>query len=373
MMNFHTLKNYLNILPPIAGLDISDTSLKIIQLKRKGTKFGLDLFSEHKIPSGIVEGGIIQKPDELSKILKKAFEGNNQSIPSRHIIAALPDENVFLKHIQIPKMLKAEVRNAILVEAERHIPIKIEQAYIDYAVLPLHPKSQHMDVLFVAARQNVVDDYVKSIIDAGLIPVSIEPEVVAISRSTIKNGAVEKPVIIVEIGANRTRLISFVKNSIILTLAAPFSASEVTSTIAQALNIDTKEAIKLRWNDSLLKNEKYGKKLKEGLQPLIKNLAEIIEQYIVFLKERKGDSRDHSLEIDKVILSGGGSRIPGIEKILSIELKLPVQMANPWVNVLPYPLKETPELSKEESVRFTTAIGLAISGVDRDILESYIS
>lgn len=372
-MKFHTFKNYLSILPPISGLDISDTSLKIIQLKQKGAYFALDLFGEHKIPSGIVEGGIIQKPDELSKILKKAFNGNAKSIPSRHVIVALPDENVFLKHIQIPKMLKSEIKNAILVEVERNIPIKIEQAYIDYTVLPLHSKSKHMDILLVVARQNIVDDYIKAIVGADLIPVSIEPEVAAISRSTIKNGKVEKPIIIVEIGANRTRLISFVKNSIILTLAAPFSASEVTSTIAQALNMDTKEAIKLRWNDNLLKNEKYGKKLKEGLQPLIKNLAAAIEQYVAFLKEKRGEGWDHSLEIDKIILSGGGSRIPGIKKILSIELKLPVEMVNPWVNVLPYPIKETPELSKEESVRFTTAIGLAISGVNKSIFESFIS
>ncbi|MEX0870094.1 MAG: type IV pilus assembly protein PilM [Candidatus Spechtbacterales bacterium] len=367
----------LKIIPPAFGLDISDSSLKFVQLKPKGKHYSLAFCGEAELPKGIVEGGHIIKPEELSKLLRNILSPYVKKGLSEYAMLSLPDEEVFLKTMYLPEVGEGELRNVVQVEAERNMPIQVEKTYLDYyplkagkykkgqGLIPRNSektKKKNTNFLVAAANKEAVDMYSEIVTEAGLTPAIIEPEVCAIGRSVIKDEYSENPIIIAEIGANRTRLITFLHNSVILTASANFSADEATAPIAKAMGITEQKARELKWDNKLLKNAEYGEKINEALASLFYHLGESINNYLGFLNESYKGKDINVSKVEKIIISGGGAKIPGIDKQLSMILHIPVETANPWVNVLPYPLKETPELSRDESVRYTTAIGLASRG-----------
>lgn len=356
------IRQFFEVIPPAVGLDISDSSIKYAQLERSGRYFKLVAYGERDIPSGVVESGKVKDAKKLSDVLREALIEKGPKGLSRYVVASIPDEEVFLKMITMPNVPDKEIDSSILVEAERNIPIPSDNMYLDHESLGFHPERKHLDILLSASRKDSIDTYIEAINNAGLKPLAMEPEVAAISRSAIKGGETKKPVIILEVGANRTRLIVFVKNAPIITGATDFSAPDVTKTIAGVLGIEEAKAKELQWTPDLLEDDKVGDSLKQALHPLYQKLIESINNYSAFLQDRE-DNRDPEMhQVDKVIVSGGGARIPGIAESLSMQLQLPVEIVNPWVNVLPPRLKEIPELSRSEAVRFTTAIGLALYG-----------
>ncbi|MDX1535350.1 MAG: pilus assembly protein PilM, partial [Candidatus Spechtbacterales bacterium] len=116
---FSGIKNFFEVLPPAVGLDISDSSIKYAQLERKGRYFNLLAHGERDIPKGIVESGRIQNPKMLSEILEETLVKNKPSGLSSYVVASIPDEEIFLKVITLPNVPKKEIKNMILVEAER--------------------------------------------------------------------------------------------------------------------------------------------------------------------------------------------------------------------------------------------------------------
>ncbi|MEX0877769.1 MAG: type IV pilus assembly protein PilM [Candidatus Spechtbacterales bacterium] len=360
----------MKIIPSAFGLDMSDSSFKFVQLKKKNKNYDLAVFGEGLFPKGAIEGGKIKKPSEVAQVLKEELSKHRGKGLSPYVVASLPDEEVFLKSIRIPILDKKELESTVMVEAERNLPIQANNSYLSYKVLNLHDENDHTDVLVGAARKDVVDSYADLLTDAGLRPVVIEPEVIAISRSAIK-GSSDKAVIITEIGANRTRLITFSKNSVVLTGSVNFSTNEATESIAKSLGLELEKAQQLRWDPRLLKDPKYGKKIEEALNPIFERLADSVNNYMGFLQDSLKEQGSNAHDVEKLIISGGGARLPGIVKQLSLLLQKQVEPVNPWVNVLPYPLKETPELSYEESVRYTTAIGLALKGAEGAFKELY--
>ncbi len=360
-MNLSDFKKFFSVTPQPLGLDISDTSIKYAQLSPEDSgDSSLYAFGEAKTPKGAVVEGKVKKPGALKNALRKAIIDKPSKELSQYIAALLPDEEVFLKKTSLPQMKEEELENSVYVEAERNVPVKLENAYVDYSVLNSHQKNEHLDVLIAVARKEVVDVYKEAIQSAGLTPFILEPEVFAISRSAIKNQKTDKLNIVAEIGANRTRLIAFIGEAVILTTAADFKVEDVANSIGKVLNLNEEKTKKLEWNREMLKDETYGEKIANIVKLSAQHLAEEIDIFIKFLEQQEGEEYGDILNAEKILLSGGGARLPGFDKFLSDQLKINVEVANPWVNILPPEFKELPELKAQEAVRFTAALGAAL-------------
>lgn len=365
-MDFKNITNKAHIIPPAFGLDISDTSFKIMQLASKGGHYKVAEFAEGDIEEGVVEGGKIMEPDKLSLALKKELQKHKAL--SKYVVVSLPDEEIYLKTIKVPRLGEKELKSAIRVEAERNMPIQADETYFDYAISDMHPDEDHLHAHVAATKKDIVSEYTDTLIKTGLTPAVIEPEVLAIARSAIEGGRAEKGIIIIEIGGNRTRLIAVLRESVVLTGSVNFSAKEAAEAIAGALGVDPDEADKIRWEEKMLKDPKHGSNIEQALSPAYDRIAEAIHSYTGFLNEHLKEEGGSIKNIEKLVVSGGGARLPGITKQLSMLIQKPVERANPWINVLPHPLKETPDISYEESMRYTTAIGLALRGISDNLI-----
>jgi len=373
---------FLSLNPECFGLDISESSLKIAKLKKKERKSIKNLvsFGEMKLPLGIIEKGEIKNEDKLAQIIKEAISKvKGERLKTKYVVASLPEERAFLQVIQLPLLEEEELKVAVKYEAEHYIPLSLEEVYLDYEIIPpLYGKLNHLDVLISALPKEIVDSYVSTLEKADLIPKALEIESQAIARALIKNGVSPFPVLLIDLGASRTRFIIFSGYSLRFTTSISLSSQTFTKAISESLKIDEGEAekLKIKYGVSGIKRVRLKKgedvffqreiieekKIFEILTPLLNELAEEIKKYINYYVTHSSHEHLPSNEknIKKIILSGGGALLKGIEKFLFSKLKIPVELGNPWTNILSFPLKEIPKISFEESLRYTCAFGLAL-------------
>lgn len=368
----------LNLKPEAFGLDISDLSLKIAKLQKKGRFFTLSSFGEKDIKSGIIKNGEIKKEKDLAKIIKEALkEVQGKKIQTRHVICSLPEEKAFLQVIKMPRMSKEDLRSAVIYEAENYIPLPLEKVYLDFQVVPPVNHLKQIEVLIAALPKKVVDPYIESLKIAGLEPMSLEIESLAIARALIKNETTASPLLLIDLGLTRTGFIVFSGNSVRFTSSIAVSSQNFTEIIAKALNVSPSEARKLKIKHGLegrikfkIKDSEMKKTIEKGqvfkaLIPALTDLVQQIEKYIRYYQTHT--SFEHLPTNDKgpekILLCGGGANLRGLPELLYLELKIPVELGNPWVNILSEDKKIIPPLSLKESFKYTTAFGLALKGM----------
>lgn len=346
------------------GLDISDLSLKIIKLEKAREGLRLSSFGETKIPSGIIEGGEIKKVEKLTEIIKKSLkEIKGKRIKTKYVISSLPEEKSFLDILQIPIMEEEEIENAVRFEAENHIPLKLDEVYFDFEkIQPISKQKKYQEILIAATPKDIVDPYFKALEQAGLRPLALEIESLAIVRALIKKDALTGPLLIIDFGETRTSFIIFSGKSLRFTSTIPISSQALTESISKNLKISPKRAEKLKQKEGL-----EGKK--EIFEAIIPPLTDLVEQIKIYLKYYRSHAPKNQIltngkKLERILLCGGGANLKGLVGFLSSALKVKVELGNPWVNILKETVKEVPELSFEKSLAYTSALGLALRDYD---------
>jgi len=350
------------------GLDISDLSLRFLMLRKRGKKFSVVSFGESQIEPGIIEGGEVKDEEKLAKIVKEA----TKKVKTKYVVACLPEEKAFLQVIKMPIMSEEDLKSAIVFEAENYIPLPVNEVYLDCEIVPpVYNHLKHLDVLLAAIPKRTVDPYLRALKKAGLKPIAFEIESLAIARALIKNQTTTYSVLIIDLGATRTSFIIFAGKSVRFTTSIPVSGIHFTELIAKNLKISFEKAEKLKIVHGLKEGlkiklgekttlEKVKGKIFEALIPALVDLVQQIKKYIDYYQAHAYLSGlpPNGKRIHKLILSGGGANLKGLKEFLELELKIPVEIGNPWINI-----GEVKNFPKEKSLSFTTAIGLALRGI----------
>jgi len=378
------MKDFLVLRPLGFGLDISDLSLKIVNLQRRDRFFDLASWGEAAVPPGIIEQGEIKDEKALASLIRQAVaQVRGRRISTDWVVVSLPEEKSFLSVIQLPHMTPAELEKAVPFEAENHIPLSVKESILDFEVVePLVNHLDHLDVLLASAPQKIIDSYLRVVQLAGLKPLALEIESLASSRALVKDGLSKEPLLLIDLGATRTGLIIFSGKSIRFTSSLSFSSGGLTRSLARALGVgldqaeDVKQRVDLeamakvslkeRTGDEELEKEitpdpKISLALKQALNPLVSDVKNFLDFYYSHL------GHEHLLpgrhEIKKVILTGGGANLKGLTGFLAQELKLDVSLGNPWVNILPDPEARVPEIYLRRSLSYANVLGLALRGI----------
>ena len=357
--------NFLSLKSEAFGLDISDLSLKIAKLKKKGKFLSLASWGETEIKPGLIEEGEIKDENGLAESIKKSLSQiRGEKLKTNYVVVSLPEKKAFLQVIQMPKMEKEELEEALPFEAENYVPLPIEKVYLDFQIIPpVQDGLDHLDILIAAFPRETINPYVGAIKKAGLLAAVLEIESQSISRALIKNELSPGPVFIVDFGRSRTSFIIFSGYSLRFTTSIPISSHHLTEGISKTLKLDLIEAEKLKIKYGLGKTKRS--KIFNAMVPALTDLAEQIKKHIDYYQSHA--SHEHlppnGKRIEKIILCGRGANLKGFPDFLSKELGIPTELGNPWLNILPEPLKEVPELPFEESLGYTTALGLALRGI----------
>lgn len=333
------------------GFDISDQSIKYAGLIQKDGGLQLGKFGSIRLEPGIIKSGEIFDPLKLKKILSDFSKKEN----IKFVRVALSEQQIYLFTLFLPDMEYDVTYGAIELQLEEHIPIDANNVIFDFEIL--EKKDGKMMVQVVASPRSVVDNYISIIKDAGMTPLSIEVEGQAIARSVMKSGSNETAMI-VDFGELRTGISVVSNESIHFTSTIDIGGISITKLIEKNFGISFEEAEELKQKTGLKKTIVHS-----DLFPVLLNgvsvLRDEINRHFVYWhthKEENGQDRPH---IEKIILCGGDSNLPGLKDYLSSSLRVKVEIADVWVNINSFG-KYIPEINFNNSLGFATALGLAL-------------
>lgn len=353
-------KKVFDLFPQPFGLDLSDLSVKAMWLEREGHEDVVSSFGSVPIALGsIVDGEIVNESVVVEAVKQLLHQTTPRPIRTRKVICSLPETKAFLRVVTIPAMAVEEVKEAIKWEIEANIPLTLEQVYYDYQVLDWKQAKEKnkLSVLVVAVVRTMVDQIHSMLEKAGLEVVGLETESVAQARSLLMDKDEDKTRLIVDIGDRRTSFLVAIGHIPCFTSSIPLSSQMITDAISKEMHISFEEAeamkIKYGLGSLAMKSPMF-----KAAEPILENLATEIERSMNFYLNNLG----YSTSIDSVVLCGGGSNMKGLLPFLTRRLNQSVEFGNPWVNIK---LGRTlPPIDRGHSVQYSTAIGLALRGLD---------
>lgn len=309
----------------MVGLDIGSKTIKIVELQKEGEAFSL-------LASGIVgySGSTVEKmADEkdmaaIAQIIKKLHA--QAGVSSKDVVISLPEQQVFTRTIKFPMLTDAEIASAVKWEAEQYIPIPVNEAIIQHSVLLRNEKATPPEVivLLVAAPRTVVEKYTKVTQLAGLNPVAVETELIALTRALAPPG---KTVILADLGAGSTDIAIARDGLLSFSRSIPIAGEALTRAVSQGLGVAVTQAEEYKKTYGLSPGQLEGK-VKGALDPVLKLVVDEIKKAISYYQtEEKGEAPT------AVIISGGSSGLPQLISLMTELLGLEVIIANPFGRV----------------------------------------
>lgn len=331
------------------GIDIGDSSLKMVELRKKGKQIYLSnyAFSEN------VSGVNFTKIDDINylaqAILKVKAEAN---IKARRVTASLPTFSVFSSIINLPPTDKKNMDAAVAEEAKKVIPLPVEEMILDWKMVPgTQEDKEGARVFLTGSPKKLVRRYIEIFRLAKLELASLETETFSLVRGLMGNDP--STVMIVEIGANSTDL-SVVQESIpVLNRSLEICGGTVTTALAEKLGLSFNQAEQFKFDLSASLSDSSKEELP---QLIVKALAPVIHE-IEYMREFF-QSNSGGRKIEKVILSGGGALLMNLADYLSHHLNLQVIIGDPFSRII-YPAEMKPIIA-EVGPKLAVAAGLAL-------------
>ncbi|OGI71355.1 hypothetical protein A3B84_00630 [Candidatus Nomurabacteria bacterium RIFCSPHIGHO2_02_FULL_35_13] len=342
---------------PSFGLDISDESIKFMELVKTKKGIKVNHYGEKKIPAGIIESGKIKDLKQMEEVLVSLRK--EEGIKSVRV--SLSEEQVYIFNLKLEKLGLENIRESIELSLEEYIPISAQDAIFDYELLSEDEQSLKLQV--AAISKNVIEEYLSVFKNSRISVKSFELEAQAISRSVIKKGDLET-YMIVDFGKKHTGIFIISRGIIIFTSTLDVGGRMLSEMIEKNFKISFEEAEKKKKEFGLRRNATN----REVFSVLLNGVSilrdEIVKHFLYWHTHKDEEGKDRPL-IKKVILSGGDSNLIGLSEYLSVSMKINVEIANVWVNITDTG-KYVPEISLDESLKFASALGLALGNFEHD-------
>ena len=310
----------------------------------------LGRFGKEKIPTGVVVSGGIQDEEKLAGILRSLKKRESLNF----VRVSLPEEQMYLFTLSLPKVNEKELKDIILLQIEEHIPLKAMDTIFDYEVIS--NKDNNIVVLVSAIAESTIASYLSVFNKAGLTVVSFELEAQAIARAVIPTEDKE-PTMIVDFGDTRTGVSIVHDGRVFFTTTLDMGGATLTDTIAKnfSFSIEKAEEMKRSYGLGGLSNI-------DDIFPVILNgisvLKDELNKQYEYWKSHDDLGIKHG-EIKRIILCGGDSNLTGLSDYLEASMKIKVSHANAWGNISEMKIS-IPSMSFEESLSYVTVLGLAL-------------
>jgi type IV pilus assembly protein PilM len=346
--------------PPLIGVDIASTSLKLVELTEtgKGT-YRLERYAIEPLSRETVTDGNITNLDQVSDALKRAWK--RMGSRNRLVAMALPAAMVITKKIIVPAGQKEEeLELAVQVEANQYIPFALDEVNLDFHVLgPAPNKADEVEILIAASRKEKVEDRVAIAEAAGLKPIVMDVESYAtqevfrlIAPSLPANGR-DQNIALVDVGAHVTHFYVLRNNQFLFSRDQVFGGNQLTQDIQRAFNLSDEEAESAKRNQGLPEN--YDN---DVLQPFMETLALEITRALQFFFT----STSHS-QVDQIVLSGGCAVLPGLDELVAKRAGVATVLANPFANMAASD-RIRPRQLAQDAPMLLIATGLALRGFE---------
>lgn len=337
------------------GIDISDKSIKVAEVTEEATPH-LRAVGWAGLPAEAVARGYIRDGQLVAQLLSETLaRAAPVAVSGKRVVASIPEIQSFVNVVEVPRMSRREMDEAVQWAVQQHLPFDLDRVYVDWQPL-LGGKEGKIQVLVGAAQREVVDPLLAVLDSLNLAVVALELEAQSIVRSLLPSEARDiEGVLIVDIGAASTNIIYFDRGAMRFTTSILEGGDMLTSQLASALGVSAEAAAE--------KKALVG----VGAQASDQAVASVLRSATAILVERVAQvARDIVRQVGgsglrEVLLGGGAANLPGISEVFAEVLPgVPVQLGNPWTNLLQAGRESEAPLSKEDAAHFATALGLAL-------------
>jgi type IV pilus assembly protein PilM len=312
---------------PLFGLDIGNSSLKVMQIAKVGGKtpkvlgYGVSAF----YPSDTTVQGVIKKPEILSDALYKVLkEGLSGEISTRRVACTKPTAHTFSRLMKVPLLETQELSEAVQLEVEQFIPMPVDKLTVAYEISSKNANG--MDVLMVATPKVIVDSYVDFLESVDLEPVALEPSMNATARLfSMSNPAKNQPSILVDFGSVAAD-VAVIDQTVFVNSTVPGGSDTLAELLAKKLSISRAEAMDMK-NELGIGDSENHQKMMDIAKPMLDALVNEVKKIVRYYNERAGQ-KPH--EISQLVLIGGGSTMPGLSDYLSSALNMQPKVLDPW-------------------------------------------
>lgn len=304
---------------PFVGLDIGSSSVKVVEIRDDGEgkrlmKYGIS----EPISDAVVDGEIVDR-DHVAHVIKDLF--SRERISPRCVVSSVSGRAVMVKKITMDRLSSEDASEAVLWEAEQHLPFEIADVALDYQILDSNVDPKLMDVLLVAAKREMIQAHTELIRQAGLTPLLIDVDYFAIQNALEANYDLsdEQAIGLINVGAELTNINLFKAGVPLLTKDLSVGVKNFVEFFQRKHSTEYNKAaaaIKGDWPEP--------DEVVTVVREVAEDVATALERSFAYLRTSgEADSAD------RLLVSGGGAKLPGLVPFLAERFNVEVEVVNP--------------------------------------------
>ena len=343
----------------VLGIDISTAAIKLLELSKTGARYKVENYAVSPLPQDAVVDKNIANIDVIANAIRAAIKQSGTK--TKYACVAVAGSSVMTKIISMPASLTDdEMEEQILVEADQYVPYSLDEVNLDFEVQGVSEKNPEMvDVLLAASRRENVADRVEALEKAGLKAKIVDVEAFAMENAfslladQLPDNIDNQTIAIADIGATMATLNVLHDYRTVYTREQGFGGKQLTEEIQRRYGLSYEEAGLAKKHGGLPDNY-----VSDVLDPFKKAMVQQIARSLQFFV-----SSSANRNIDSIVLAGGCSSIPGLEKLVEQSLGMPAYVANPFINMA-LSNKVKPQSLSNDAPAMMIACGLALRSFD---------
>jgi type IV pilus assembly protein PilM len=345
---------------PLIGLDITTSSVKLIELSMSGGQYRVESYAAEATPPNSINEKAIVDAAAVGDAIKRAVKRSGAR--AKEVAVAISGDAAITKVIQMPKTLsEAELEGQVEMQADQYIPFPMEEVSFDFEVIgPSEKDPDMLDVLLVATRTENVEQRISACTAAGLTPRIVDVEAFALENACkllthqMPDGGLDRVIAVVDFGASSTTFSVLRDLKVIYTRDFAFGGQQLTEEIMRTYGLSMEEAGRAKKEGGLPSNYQT-----EVLDPFIDDMCQQVSRSLQFFLA-SGAGREQP---EQIIICGGCANIPGAADVVTSRVGIPAEKGDP-LGQMKISSKAKSQAVKKDATALLTACGLALRSFD---------
>lgn len=335
------------------ALDIGTNAVRVVQLSANGNKnWTLSNFGYAPLDERVAASSSPEARRKLGEVIMTAI--GQSGIKTKNVVLGLPSNKTFTTVIELPAMPENELRNTIKYQVDQYIPMGVNEAKVDWALLgtSLHDPKM-IEVLIASTANSYAEERLEFVESLGLNVIGAEPDPLAMIRSLLPEGVPDARLII-DVGETSTDLAITFGDAPRLVRTIPTGVRSLVKAATQNLNVQEDQARQFILKFGLAPDRLEGQ-VYRAIESTLEGFSIELTKSIKFFQTRYPNT-----PVGGIMLSGFGAVVPGFAEYVSSKTGIQAAMANPWQKV------QVSQSDQQQlatvATEFATAIGLAQRG-----------
>lgn len=338
----------------IVGIDIGSSSVKLVQLREVKGVYHLANVGIGLLPPEAIVDNAVMDSTAVIEVIRGLVESHK--IKTKSVATSISGHSVIIRKIQLPIMTEEEMESSIQWEAEQYIPFDISEVNLDFQIIgPDSKDPSQMNVVLVAAKKDFVNDHVAVFRECGLNPVVMDVDCFAMENAFEANYATAPDEIVglINLGASAINVNVVKDGASVFTRDIQVGGNMYNEEIQKRLGLHSEDAEKAKLGIEV--EDVDPRSVQEVLLDATENLAQEVQRSLDFFSATSGDEK-----VQKLFITGGVSKTPQVRTALGQRLGLPVEMLDPFREIVADEKKFDPEYIQAMAPMLSVATGLAM-------------